>query len=1080
MSRPWMYGNRTTPEFWNGLKEFSNVALDHQRKTLAETIFCPCHDCKNVKRWSDIKEIEYHLVRRGFVDDYHIWIWHGEKLGATASNNHNEEIESPYCEGHENIEDDTTNANKVDEMIEALGENVEDQPQIFDEVSKAANTPLYPGCTKYSKLSGVLTLFNLKAKNGWSNTSFDSLLETLQDLLPEGNEIPSSTYYAKKLINPLGLDYTKIHACPNDCVLYRKEYENFDVCPKCGESRYKCEGSKVDRKKWPPAKVIWYLPIIPRFRRLFSIKKDAKHLVWHDEGRKKDDLIRHPADALQWKTIDDLFPDFGKEPRNLRLGLSSDGMNPYGTLSSQHSTWPVLLTIYNLPPWLCMKRKYILVSLLISGPKQPGNDIDVFLAPLLDDLKLLWNEGVPIFDAHKSINFTLRAVLLWTINDFPAYGNLSGFKVKSENGCPVCEEDLKSIWLSNSKKNVFMHTRMFLPRYHPYRRMKARFNGHIEERKNREPLTGTEVFERIKNVKTVYGKSQKTTSKKGVLWKKVSAFWELPYWQHLSVRHCLDVMHIEKNVCDSLTSTLLNVPGKTKDGLQVRKDLKEWNVRPKLWPSYSDANTAHLPRACYTLSKEEKKIFCESLHGIKVPTGYSSNIRRLVSLSDKRLIGMKSHDCHVMMQVFLPIALRGLLPKHVRHAIVKLCLFFNTICKKVIDPSTLGDLQKDITETLCQFEMYFPPSFFDIMVHLVLHLVREVQECGPVFLRWMYPFERYMGILKDKAKNRARPEGSIINGILAEEASNFCAVFLEMAKEIGVPVSRHEGRLQGKGTIGRKVVVPTPERFEKAHRYVIQNLSEVHPYVEKHLEILKRKNSKMSSYVLMQEHNRSFAKWFKNQVTNELDDHNVMVSDTIRWLARGPENLVTCFDAYDINGYCFHTRTRDSKSVQQNSGVMVVASSLEYSSARDTNPVDATQMYYGVIEEIWELDYVSFKVPVFRCKWVENRRGQKISEDGMTLVDSGRFRDGVEPFILASQAKQVFYVVDNIDPQWHVVVQGKRSIVGVEDVVDEEEYDEFDATPPLSIGVQPLQEGEDIVDDEEYDEDEGEYVVTTS
>lgn len=85
MSRPWMYGNRTTPEFWNGLKEFSNVALDHQRKTLAETIFCPCHDCKNVKRWSDIKEIEYHLVRRGFVDDYHIWIWHGEKLGATAT-----------------------------------------------------------------------------------------------------------------------------------------------------------------------------------------------------------------------------------------------------------------------------------------------------------------------------------------------------------------------------------------------------------------------------------------------------------------------------------------------------------------------------------------------------------------------------------------------------------------------------------------------------------------------------------------------------------------------------------------------------------------------------------------------------------------------------------------------------------------------------------------------------------------------------------------------------------------------------------------------------------------------------------
>ena len=153
-------------------------------------------------------------------------------------------------------------------------------------------------------------------------------------------------------------------------------------------------------------------------------------------------------------------------------------------------------------------------------------------------------------------------------------------------------------------------------------------------------------------------------------------------------------MHIEKNVCDSIVGTLLDMPGKTKDGLKARRDMQQEGVRPTLWPEYSaDGNKAYLPRACYTLLKEEKRKFCECLHGIKVPTGYSSNIKRFVSLAEKKLSGMKSHDCHVMMQVFLPIALRGLLPKHVREPIVKLSCFFNKICSKIINPEELDALQ---------------------------------------------------------------------------------------------------------------------------------------------------------------------------------------------------------------------------------------------------------------------------------------------------------------------------------------------------------------------------------------------------
>ena len=129
---------------------------------------------------------------------------------------------------------------------------------------------------------------------------------------------------------------------------------------------------------------------MPRLKRLFANPKHAKNLRWHVTERRCDGLLCHPADLMQWKNIDQEFPKFGKECRNIRFGLATDGMNPFGNLSTNHSCWPVILFIYNLSPGLCMKRKYMMLSMMISGPKQPGNDIDVYLKPLDEDLKLLW------------------------------------------------------------------------------------------------------------------------------------------------------------------------------------------------------------------------------------------------------------------------------------------------------------------------------------------------------------------------------------------------------------------------------------------------------------------------------------------------------------------------------------------------------------------------------------------------------------------------------------------------------------------------------------------------------------------
>ena len=221
---------------------------------------------------------------------------------------------------------------------------------------------------------------------------------------------------------------------------------------------------------------------------------------------------------------------------------------------------------------------------------------------------------------------------------------------------------------------------------------------------------------------------------------------------------------------------------------------------------------------------------------MKVPQGYSSNISSIVSMQDLKLVGLKSHDFHVLMQQLLPVAIRTILPPFVRGILTHLCMFFNVICKKVIDPRVLDDLENEAIRLLCQLEMYFPPSFFDIMVHLIVHLVREIRLCGPVFLRWMYPVERYMKILKGYVKNQYRPEASIIERYIAEEAIEFCSSYMPSCEPIGVPKTRHEGKCEGKGVRGVKIQSVSRKLVDQAHLYILNNTVEVIPYITQHID----------------------------------------------------------------------------------------------------------------------------------------------------------------------------------------------------------------------------------------------------
>jgi hypothetical protein len=138
--------------------------------------------------------------------------------------------------------------------------------------------------------------------------------------------------------------------------------------------------------------------------------------------------------------------------------------------------------------------------------------------------------------------------------------------------------------------------------------------------------------------------------------------------------------------------------------------------------------------ASYALTKKEKITFFECLNSIKVPAGFSLNIKGIINMAEKMFQNLKSHDCHMIMTQLLPVALRGLLPKNIRVAIVKLCAFLNAISQKVINPEDLPWLQNDVVHCLISFELMFLPSFFNIMMHLLVHLVEEISIPGPVFL----------------------------------------------------------------------------------------------------------------------------------------------------------------------------------------------------------------------------------------------------------------------------------------------------------------------------------------------------------
>ena len=171
------------------------------------------------------------------------------------------------------------------------------------------------------------------------------------------------------------------------------------------------------------------------------LPKTPKHMTWHQSHDAVDGVMVHPSDGEAWKYFNSVHPHFSAESRNMRLGLCTDGFNPFESFAAPYSCWPVILTVYNLPPEMCMRPEFMFLSTVIPGPSSPGWNIDVCLRLLID--------GALTYDISRKQNFLIRAALMWTINDFPAYRMLSGWSTHGKLAYPYCMENNKAFTLTN-------------------------------------------------------------------------------------------------------------------------------------------------------------------------------------------------------------------------------------------------------------------------------------------------------------------------------------------------------------------------------------------------------------------------------------------------------------------------------------------------------------------------------------------------------------------------------------------------------------------------------------------------------
>ncbi|XP_026377784.1 uncharacterized protein LOC113272093 [Papaver somniferum] len=678
----------------------------------------PCRRCKNSKGLESLSKISFHLLRHGIDLTYTLWRFHGEsslaaeRLGGIASSVGADAAATVGEDVADNVGGDLAEnvggnvaANLGGNVADNLGdvasdhiiqpdvEGVDENGGLHDTVHCPAETshsrkhesaydraraPLYNSCPSgKTTLNAAVKLNDIKTQYGFSDNGVTALLEMMKEFLPEENTLPAKYPELKKMIQELGMDYITYDACINDCIFYWKDKSEMVKCHVCNEPRYKKVFNEERKLTKVAQKNLRHFPLIPRLQRLYSMSWIAELMLWHFTAQSDINVMRHPVDSSAWRCVDRFSPEFSKEPRNVTLGISTDGFNPNGFFDTNHSCWPVVVQPYNLSPSSCMKREFSILLLLISVPRAPGKDIDVYLEPLIEELIMLWNEGVLTYDSFSKTEFVMRARLLWDIHDYPTLGTLPGCVTHGYLACHHCGEGTRSDYLSFSRKICYMGHRRWLPMGHKIRDDKTNFDGVVEHGTAPWPLSGLQIQQKVANLKTKHGKGKPPAEPSKKLKRRAAEDNEEDDDVEEEVRE-------EKNITEHLLNTIMG-NGKSKDSLGARQDLEAMGVKRKLWLKVDEVTgITTMPDGAFAMSRKEKVAFCTILKNLRVPSSFSSNFRNNVNINPPELRNFKSHDDHVTMQYLLPLLVHvaTLMPKDLRVALLRISTFFRILLMK--------------------------------------------------------------------------------------------------------------------------------------------------------------------------------------------------------------------------------------------------------------------------------------------------------------------------------------------------------------------------------------------------------------
>ena len=323
--------------------------------------------------------------------------------------------------------------------------------------SDAAAVPLFEG----SSLSVVQTLvqyFRWFCEHpGISKEALSSMLAMQHtSVLPPGNQLPSSYEAALRAIEPYLVQPIVYDVCPNDCIIFRGDYESLSECPKCGCARYISDQSSV------PARRFTYLPLKPRLSRLFGTSNMAQVLQSHAVVEVSEtEPIYDIQQSSAWKKAYSNTGLFQGDPRGISLSLCTDGVNPFAHNRVSYSMWPIMLTLLNLPRKLRNRfASILLVGIVPSNGAQEPHSLNPYLNVLVDELLEL--SSSTLFDAYQNAPFQCKAALLLHVLDYPGIGKVmsvvgsGGFQ-----GCAFCV--LPGERNVNLQKTVYLQNRRFLP-----------------------------------------------------------------------------------------------------------------------------------------------------------------------------------------------------------------------------------------------------------------------------------------------------------------------------------------------------------------------------------------------------------------------------------------------------------------------------------------------------------------------------------------------------------------------------------------------------------------------------------------